>query len=645
MVGVSLISLCSQGFAAEGSGPQAMAPEKAKTACLLPAQAGEAVNGLKLVLGTPPEAWYVVGDNIGVPFAFRNTSDKDFSILLDSCCSFYDRVFVVDETGTPCEASMDRERASHPGPQTIRIPAGAGHVQELSLNHWVKIKKPGTYTVWLRFLQTEKDVPANEKSSTWRGEVVSNPVKLTIISPEEYRRRASQPLNAPGLNGISVKLAIEKQTYDLGDPLSMTLQIGNAGNAVAQVPWAQRGSLKRLAADAIVHVAPDWQTRSAGKPTAVEAGKTVTMSVGLGPNHIQTAATGKMQYHAELWIPADLNAAEKNGGKPVEPVRTVSEVATIDIAVTEAGFDRVLAAATKDYAAGKRNRHKSQSLDVLASYFSVVEKWLTARAAKAPAPEAEVASDLLLAKALQPAAPGTNREPDAIRIAADGSARIVPQVRGELVKAGTPLKNSAELAAACVRMVRCSGMLRGGGGGAPIIEPDPETPFSLVREMARAVYDRAKAEDVYIHQLEARIPDVPRGVSDRMALDREQSHNFSMLLRIDSAGDQPLYALTLCPTRDPRPGYVNMWKPDELPTALAALKAAPVQYEAAAALGKFLESLPERHEQISLRPEPGARWQHVRDAATELKKLKYRGSGSLSVALYGLPATTKSGDE
>ncbi len=579
----------------------------------LPATAGKVVNGLALELSAPAEAWYVVGDMINVKLTVRNTAEKDQCFLLDACCTFYDHVFMVDKDNLPCDADMARERLAHAPASWPVVKAGGGLPLDETLNHWVQITQPGTYTVWFTYGLTEeqaKNAWHKPVAAPWHGELVSNPVKVTVISLAEYQKLEGTPVTQGEFKGLTLGLRSVKPVYRLGEALAFQVLLKNTTDGPMSVPWEKDGRLFRLSDAPLPESAREWSYGEKSGKIALKPGETQAVDMPTNNLHVSNGLLGTLSYRADFWVtqPAAANT-------PLEPIRTVSPEVTIRIEVTEADMDRLLKRAAADIASDNGYRSRSQALNALCASLETVTPWLPAHA-NGNGPAAKLADDLLVAgklKTLLAARKPDDPEP-CIILGPTGEVSLQPAGLTDLVGLIGPTHDDTAFALAFIHLKLCAGYV---GKNIPdTLSADAQTPLAAIKALTTAVMSRAEAEKVYIYRLQMEYADEGKG---KPTLDLNGNMSCSMLIGVGtSEHGEACYTLLPYPNPDPRPNFFSGWDQQEFKAALAGLPKIQ-EHLTLEELTRALNARTRRHEQIYLVPLADARWGQVVDAAKAIR--------------------------
>ncbi len=583
-----------------------------------PPEAGKAVNRLQLQLAPAAETWYTVGDYITVPLMVRNDSDADIAFLLDPCCTFYDHVFMVNEQGEACKADQNRARLSHAGAQWLTIKAQSSQHLGETLNHWVVIDKPGVYTVWFVYEMAKPNQAWQKPSAApFVGTLVSNLITVTVISAEEYAKRAGGAVADGTYAGMSVTLQSAKTAYAPSEALDFSVTLHNASAAPLQVPWEQYGRVIRrddpLGADARERDWRNFTARSAIPTVTVPAHGDVTLPVPMSRAHIAQALTGVQHYWADIWTPAPAVVSNEGDVQPLPPVRTVSNAVTISIDVHEADVDRLLAAAVAEMAAGKMRRDQAPSLDTLCAYLPALAPWLSARA-KGDGPTARLAADLLIARDARTLLANA-RQHAQLSVTAQDTFTLDPAELAALVGLTAAEKDAEHFAQGYVRLERSVQWLN--AGLPTTIDAHPAAHDEAVLHLADAIMARAKAEGVYLYRCNVQLTNVPGGWP---YLDIAEM-SASMLLCVEGPMHErktPQYDLLQLP--QPADGSFAGWDGAGLRQALGGLRDAKDRFATPADLAAYLATQPKRHQQVWIIALPGATWADIDAAVVALQK-------------------------
>jgi RNA polymerase sigma factor (sigma-70 family) len=629
LAGVLLVTFAVRG--GDVAVPVVAQQDAPQAAIAIPANAGAADNGLKLVIAHPPETWYVVGDHMSLPMAFENISDAPLSIAIDSCCSFYDHVQCVDEQGNPCPASQARSRRRHLGEQWHTVPAhGSWTMPYHLLSHWVFIAKPSRYTVWCSLThkpRKQEDIDrrfASRKPNdpVWSGSITSNPETILVISHEEYAERCRAPIVGHDLDGLSLGLTAASPLVDADADAQLTVQLTNTGTTRIEVPWRMHGVIKRILQDGTtVDATSTWNDSETAKEViAIEPGQTVSRQVELMGEHLHSAVLGPTRYFAQFWLRKAVS--EPTDEPATQPIRTISAEVEITYACTPRALDRLLKLAAID----RKNRVRpdaSTPMQMLAAYLDAFAPWLPERA-RGAGDEATIATDFLLTIALREyMKTGEGSNSIRLELNENGVHCIVPR---EIETLLAPDKRDADtLSAAFVRIMRC--------GQMPIIVPQPGVRSEIVQEFAGAIYDTAKREDVYIYRVMAKTSDgliafsgtgssVHVAVAGTFSLPDVASN---MLVAIDGAQTRVLRH------QQGAGDTFEGWKVGEMSQAIAAAMSSTDHFRTSQELAAHLSTIPMRHEQVLLLPSPTTSWAEICETIKVLRA--WRKNVSLSFAL------------
>lgn len=606
----------------------------AQKALRVPENAGQADNGLQLEIDVP-ESWYVLGDSIQVPLHFKNTNSSTQCVLIDRCCSFYDRVYMIDEQGILCSASHERSRAKHLGATWIDIPANGHTSIPQALTHWVVIKKPGTYTLWFEYDLKKIDPKDQENGGRkhgnmpWNGSLASNAVKITILSQGDYAQRAAGMLKTPPLDGFSLSLSTKSSVCRLGESPQLVVELKNTETHPLSISWAANYRVSRLSPDGTAISVQEYVYRTAKDPVPLvelPAGEQHAIELKLCDDHVQKALAGKVLYRVDFWLPAPI---EINTDLPVPPVRITSNEVEITFEMHPADMDRLLPLAAGEVQRRERGR-QARNLNVLTSYLEQIGPWLSARIKDRATPEQQLAADLEIAYKLKLAARLLPRyDPSyGIRIDARG-ARLEPAAFAELGQLAQPVSDPVEFAKRLVRLRACADMAREHITLKVFIAP--ETPAAACQTLAREVTREAVARNVYIYRLEI----FTEAMKHQLSFQEDGS--YSLMIGVGTVNGNLRYSVQIQPNRDPRPNYYSGWDTKDLPAAVADLVSSPYQFDNAASLANFLATREKRHEQIWILPSGNVTWNDVNDALSAVQSWLPDTSPSIAMSVPASP--------
>lgn len=603
--------------------------EPARPVLSVPAEAGKAANGLTLELRTPPEKWYVVGDRVELPLAFVNTTRSALAVSLGHFY-FGGTVRAIDEEGRALPTAPPVPLRKNPGPRWQTVDAAGEHSLVLHLDRFVVAHRPGTFIIWVEFEQDPQEgrgePPA--RAVPWVGRVVSNPVQVEFVSRAEFWKRCAGEAGDGPLAGLSLDIKPARPVFGVGEPLEFELAVRNSANVDRELPWQRWGVLRRGGDADIGVIAAGYPNGGLGTgaeqgPSRVPANGELKLAIRANDEHIANHVMGEVTYRAEFWQRHPFDAAVGRPG-PLDPVRLASNEASLRIEVRDRDVAGLLDQAVKDREDGKTRRRDSRALDALC-YFLDVALPIISEADPGQGARRELVEDLILAQAMVDAYDAAQGADAGMEIDAKGLVVYVPRVMGQVGGIAEPTDDYEAFADAFVRMRRCGEFTRTRAGGyvyiSEMVRPVPHAPMAAVSAVARAVYDRARAQDVYLYRLEMAVPDL-KDSRDRVELHDAENYAVTMVLGVDSAaeGTRPVYYVVPHPDPDPRPNFVRGMTKQQLAVAMAGLQASENQFISAHELGLWLDGREKRHEQVVLVPLSGARVGHVQDAIRTFRK-------------------------
>lgn len=620
-----------------------------------PKDAGAAVQGVKLVLSPAPEAWYVVGDEIQVLAVLRNESDEDVTVLTvlgyKNAPYFCGDALMTDEGSRLAPPAMPVLEHRGPPRESWTVVKAHENLRLLvNLARFRVLEQGGTYTLWLSYAMNadlaKQHTYQAPTGKVWMGAVTSNTIKLTALSPDAYQQRMQKPGEG---GGLVMSLKAKKKEYAIGEKLDLEAVLSNSGKQPIQLNWDAQHQIYRVEAEG--KCVPLRNLHPAMQEAAVQPlnpGDSKSIALNMLRENLTSPLKGDVRYRVEAWVRQPLDAAEKNGGKPLEPVRAISPDAVITVSISREKVAELMAQGVQNLKAidaanaqKRENRKKGifravpvdrAALDTLIGCLPAIAPLLPEFEKDADAQVASLARDLSLAlklKALREARPRGGVGPFGTLLDAEGRLSFAPADQAAAAGFTQNMTDEKAYAKTFMRLRRCSWYVY--LQVSNYLTLDEKTTMQRLNLVTSAMAEEADqaGESLWVESFELALP---KGAKGYPYLKITSNTACSMIVAMEPGKDgQAVYYALPYPKPDPRPNYFVSWRPEEMPDAIAGIKTTGVKLEGNNALAKYLAGRTLRHEQAWIIPAPACTWQQVTEFNAALRA--WNSACSVSIVL------------
>lgn len=162
----------------------------------IPAQSATVTAELRV----PPAEVYVIGDDIPLMWQFTNRESEPLAFLWEGCCRLNGRLDVT-RAGQSLEPIPPGSSLAHQFARAEVLEPGQPGEFKTLLSDWVQLDKTGRYFLQGRYVgvlpSQQPQVPSTV--NLWRGETRTDPIPLTVLSPDDYLTRRSERSDRRGL--------------------------------------------------------------------------------------------------------------------------------------------------------------------------------------------------------------------------------------------------------------------------------------------------------------------------------------------------------------------------------------------------------------------------------------------------------------